>query len=375
MTSINVGLFRRLAPLAAAMVLLCSFVPAARAQTSQKEKAKQLDREARTDYDLGRWDKAIEVWKRAYEEYPAASALFNIGQAYRQKGDCKNASFFYKRFLDRRPDAPNAAEVKGFIAELDETCDRTEKVAEKPPTAAMSPDDGGSGGNHGGGTEQVTSSPGSGTGAAVETSPEDGSAVTGGIEDGTGSQAPAASVTASPRRASVLTTIAQVGPSFLSLGDLEVPVQFSARFGAGYPIQAGPLVVDAGAAVTFTPVPWKRVDASGTAMLTGVLGNVGGSYPITEALSVRGEVGLGALIFSGVSEASSVFIAPGQQATAALTMFHVRVGLGAEYALPGGFVANLSPVVFAYSPAKAGMREDIDSVSRFELLAGIGYRL
>ena len=39
--------------------------------------------------------------------------LYNVAQAYRQGGKCKDAAFFYKRYLSLKPDAPNRADVEG----------------------------------------------------------------------------------------------------------------------------------------------------------------------------------------------------------------------------------------------------------------------
>ena len=54
-------------------------------------------------YNLGNFDKAIEAFKKGFELEPSenkkAAYLFNIAQAYRQAQNCKEAQFFYKRYL------------------------------------------------------------------------------------------------------------------------------------------------------------------------------------------------------------------------------------------------------------------------------------
>ena len=50
-------------------------------------------------YNLGEFHKAVELFKEAYADWPEPAFLFNIAQTYRQAGDCKQALFFYKRFL------------------------------------------------------------------------------------------------------------------------------------------------------------------------------------------------------------------------------------------------------------------------------------
>src|SRR5262245_2409318 len=84
-----------------------------------KQKALELYNKGRIQFDLGRWEAAIKLFQESYEEYPAPALLFNIAQAYRHSGDCKNALFFYRRFLTVKPDADNKTEVEGFISDLE----------------------------------------------------------------------------------------------------------------------------------------------------------------------------------------------------------------------------------------------------------------
>jgi hypothetical protein len=67
-------------------------------ETEQTARAKSLYVEGKRYYDVADYDKAIEVWKQAYVMANAPMLLFNIGQAYRLKGDCTNAMRFYSNF-------------------------------------------------------------------------------------------------------------------------------------------------------------------------------------------------------------------------------------------------------------------------------------
>ena len=85
-----------------ACALLLSVASPAAAQVqpaTNRKKALELYDRGKIQYDLGRWDQAIELWMQAYETFDAPEFLFNIAQAYRHKGDCEQGPFFYRRYL------------------------------------------------------------------------------------------------------------------------------------------------------------------------------------------------------------------------------------------------------------------------------------
>ena len=59
--------------------------------------------EGENQYNLGNFDKAVDAFKKGFaletNDGKKAAYLFNVAQSYRQANDCKNAYFFYKRFL------------------------------------------------------------------------------------------------------------------------------------------------------------------------------------------------------------------------------------------------------------------------------------
>jgi tetratricopeptide (TPR) repeat protein len=68
-------------------------------------------------------DEAIRLYDRALGfDANYAHALFDKGQALKEKGDAKSASETWKRFLALVPaDSDDAKKVKGWIAELEQT--------------------------------------------------------------------------------------------------------------------------------------------------------------------------------------------------------------------------------------------------------------
>jgi hypothetical protein len=106
-----------------------------------------------------------------------------------------------------------------------------------------------------------------------------------------------------------------------------------------------------------------------------VLANVGATYLVAPRIGLRADVGIGALIFGGISEQGNPFTDMGAPTSGALTMFAVRAGVSADYAITPNIYATVAPFAFQYSPAKAGLRTDIKSITRMEFMVGVGYRM
>ena len=56
-------------------------------------------------------------------------------------------------------------------------------------------------------------------------------------------------------------------------------------------------------------------------------------------------------------------------------MFAVRVAASADYAFTPNVYGTVTPIAFSYSPAKAGLRDDIKSLTRLDFMLGVGYRM
>src|ERR1051325_210968 len=70
---------------------------------AQPRTADEWYKEGENQYNLGNFDKAVDAFKQGFSletnESKKAAYLFNVAQAYRQANDCKNAQFFYRRYL------------------------------------------------------------------------------------------------------------------------------------------------------------------------------------------------------------------------------------------------------------------------------------
>ena len=305
-------------------------------------------------YNLGNFTKAIEAFKKGFELEPSdnkkAAYLFNIAQSYRQEKNCKEAGFFYKRYLafkdaDTVKPLPPAKrqEIEDRIKELEECVRIQEASVKKPPDGR--PD----------GPKPPPPDP-----------PDD--EVTKTVE--------------TPAR--VISLRAGGGGAKLTTGDLKVPIQATFALLAGYPIHLNNMLsLDVGAGFTFTPVPFNiKVGAqneSKSAQLIGAFANAGITYNATSKFGLRGDLGLGALVFSGVSE--SPFTA-GAPTSGALTMLHARVSASADYAITPNFIATVTPFAFSFSPAKPGLKttqdgmtKNITTITAIDFMVGLGYRM
>lgn len=337
-------------------------------------------KEGENQYNLGNFDKAVEAFKQAFSlennDSRKAVYLFNVAQSYRQANDCKNAYFFYKRFLSLKENdtskplpATTRKQVEDRINELEACAQQAAQISKRPPTNNMPPD-GGSGGDGGGSAGppgETRKEPRKQVGAAQpephDTGEEDGGDVV---------------VPATPGTPHVISARLIGGGTKVTAGDNPVPIQPTFALLAGYPIAVAPkLTVEAGAVLTFTAVPYDKSggDMEGTkatGQMWGLLANAGVTYEVIPKLGVRLDVGLGALFFANIDESP---FTGGSTTSGALSMFHIRGGVSAEYAVTPNVVLTLAPVAFTYSPPKEGLTDDIKSITSIDFaMVGIGYR-
>ena len=112
--------------------------------------------------------------------------------------------------------------------------------------------------------------------------------------------------------------------------------------------------------------------ASKKANLIGLVANVGATYKVAPKIGIRGDLGVGLLLFGGVSESPFTDFAA---TSGTLSMPHVRIGVSADYAITNNLIATLAPIAFSYSPAKTGLRADITAITAIDFMVGIGYRM
>lgn len=101
--------------------------------------AEQALREGRRHYDLREWKVAIDKFKTSYKLAPTREALFNLAQAFRQNGDCKDAVGTYKTYLRNYPGASNRGQVEQLIEDLGDCPAPVVAPPKEPPVVAPPP--------------------------------------------------------------------------------------------------------------------------------------------------------------------------------------------------------------------------------------------
>jgi tetratricopeptide (TPR) repeat protein len=134
----------------AAIVVLCLIAASANAQPASEpklsapdtSKVEALFEQGTKHYDVGEYDQAIATFKQAYALMPDPSFLFNIGQAYRQQKNCREARAAYKSYLRNAPDE-DRPKTEQFIAEMDACVkleeERARRLAPPPPPPPPEP--------------------------------------------------------------------------------------------------------------------------------------------------------------------------------------------------------------------------------------------
>ena len=159
------------------------------------------------------------------------------------------------------------------------------------------------------------------------------------------------------------------GGSKVNAGSISVPIQATFGLIGGYPIPINSrLTVEAGAAFTFTPAPYQ-MNGTKTGTLWGAMANAGATYEVMPKLGIRGDAGVGVLVFAGIDQSPFTNGAP---TSGAIGMFHVRAAVSADYSITPNLVLTAMPGAFSYSPAADGIGGG-GSITSFDFMVGIGY--
>jgi len=108
----------------------------ARAQLTpqQKQEIRLHYERATRAYDLGKYQESIDEYQKVYEIDGDPVMLYNIGQAYRLNDQPQDSIHFYRRYLQRSPEARNREDVEKKIAGQERLIEDRRKAA-----AAVSP--------------------------------------------------------------------------------------------------------------------------------------------------------------------------------------------------------------------------------------------
>ena len=108
------------------------------AKVDARASAKAEVQKAQVDYELGRFDRALQHYTHAYELYPAPALLFNLGQCHRNLKNPEHAIFFFEGYLreETKLDKSLRALTEDLIAESKAVLTRQQVAAEAAATAA-----------------------------------------------------------------------------------------------------------------------------------------------------------------------------------------------------------------------------------------------
>lgn len=124
-----------LAALLATASVHATFVPAAaRAQESTDEEARRHFRLGQAHYDNGSFLEAAQEFEQAYQLSQRPQLLYNVYVAYRDAGDLVRSRDALREYLERVPDAPNAANLRARLESLDRMIEQQGTAAEGTET-------------------------------------------------------------------------------------------------------------------------------------------------------------------------------------------------------------------------------------------------
>jgi hypothetical protein len=102
----------------AILVASTTALPASADEADARTRARLHFRAGTVFYDAGDYGQAVEQYLAAYKLLPLPDLLFNLGQAYRLKGDAKTAQDYYERYLTAKPSGPVSDEARAHLAEV-----------------------------------------------------------------------------------------------------------------------------------------------------------------------------------------------------------------------------------------------------------------
>ena len=89
-------------------------------ETVAKARAKLLFEKGVSAYREGRFYDAVDIFLETNRLYPDPKLSYNVGKAFEGMGNQAGALRYYREYLRRLPDAPDAREVEGHVHQLEQ---------------------------------------------------------------------------------------------------------------------------------------------------------------------------------------------------------------------------------------------------------------
>jgi hypothetical protein len=351
----------------AALLMLCvasALAPAlARAQSPAELGKVRFERGVK-HYNLGRFPEAIAEFEQAYDIDPAPILLFNIAQCHRQTGNKERALFFYRRYLEQAPNAPNRNDVEMRVKDLTQSLQEEKELKQKPPTEVAS-------------TAAGAPTAGPGPGGVPPSAVAQPGAPPTGVVATTATTAPTAPFAPAAGQEPRWLITAFVGPSFASLSGrpVDMPVLLTARVGGSYVLRlpVGSLALGAEGLVAL--LPYTTTEATPRESQSSLLGFLAAARlmrALTPKLTVGGGLGVGVLWWSGLGE-NNPFVDQDIDVNGAVPMPTFELGLRGEWTMRPDFFLAFAPQAL-YSIPTSGLSNGFDGLWRLDVTVGAGYR-
>jgi hypothetical protein len=159
------------------------------------------------------------------------------------------------------------------------------------------------------------------------------------------------------------------GATYISAGDLGVPLQPVFGVAAGHPFPLHPVTLEVGAAMSYTPLPYQVMSDQRRATLLGAHVVFSASYPIAPKLAGRGELGAGVLSISGLVDGNPL---SKSRMAGSFTLPHFRLGLAADYEITPNVIATVAPISVGFAPGSSDMYAS--SLLDLQFAVAVGYR-
>jgi tetratricopeptide (TPR) repeat protein len=112
----------------ASLTVVASTPRVAYAEDASTKAAKKLFDKGQKQFNLRKFESALELFQKAFDTKPLPGILFMIGQTHRNLGDNEAAIFSFKRYLKLAPDADNREQVETLIEELEDEIAEAKRV-------------------------------------------------------------------------------------------------------------------------------------------------------------------------------------------------------------------------------------------------------
>jgi tetratricopeptide (TPR) repeat protein len=90
---------------------------------ADRDAARMLYEEAMVHYNVGEYRPALGLFKQAYKKFPTPAFLYNMAQAHRLMGNCRQALVLYRTYLRQEANSPNRGEIERLV-QATEACTR-----------------------------------------------------------------------------------------------------------------------------------------------------------------------------------------------------------------------------------------------------------